>query len=200
MIAIVHAVFCSSKRRLYRCFHVNIERLKAWWMHWEAIWICWNWVHLGNFNLFISIFTFGHLKCCQTHCQQIRLRTGGMKGWQGPCLSMRESREVSLATRAAGTSPANSHQPASSHWRNFSGNTYLMQYLPTVGLTSSKGWEGQGSKFAIKATEKICYDGKAKADGEWGWFIGTWQGKPLWPRRQICWKDHWMHWLEINLA
>ena len=38
-----------------------------------------------------------------------------------------------------------------------------MQYLPTVGLTSNKGWEGQGSKyFASEATEKIFYDGKAK--------------------------------------
>ena len=44
-----------------------------------------------------------------------------------------------------------------------------MQYLPTVGLTSSKGWEGQGSKyFASEATEKICYDGKAKVGGERG--------------------------------
>ena len=41
----------------------------------------------------------------------------------GSCTCMRHSREVSIATMWARTSPASSHQPAPSHWRNFSGNT-----------------------------------------------------------------------------
>ena len=41
---------------------------------------------------------------------------------------------------------ASGHQPATSHWRNFSGDTYLTQHLP--GSDFQQGCDGQGSKFA----------------------------------------------------
>ena len=70
----------------------------------------------------------------------------------GPSASMRHSREVSMATLWAGTSPACGHQPAPSYWRNFSGNTYLTPYLP--GTDFQQGREGQGSKFASETLYK----------------------------------------------
>ena len=70
-------------------------------------------------------------------------------GW-GPFASMEHSREVSMATLSVGTSPSSSHQPALSHWRNLSGNTYLTPYLP--GSDFQRGWKGQGStKLASEA-------------------------------------------------
>ena len=89
---------------------------------------------------------------------------------------MRHSREVSMATLLVGPPPATGHQPALSHLRNLSGNTYLTQYLP--GCDFQRGWEGKGSKLASEVMEKIYYDAKSKADGEWGWFVRTWRGKP----------------------
>ena len=75
------------------------------------------------------------------------LQTGAKKGWWGPCTSMRCSREVSMKTLCAGTSPASCHHPAPSHWRNVSGNTYLTQYL--TGSDFQQGWEGQDNKFSL---------------------------------------------------
>ena len=92
------------------------------------------------------------------------LGTGPKKGWWEPCASMRHSKGVSMATLSVGTSPSSSHQPALSHWRNFSGNTYLTQYLP--GSDFQQGWKEQGStKFASEAMQKNRCDGKAKAYG-----------------------------------
>ena len=39
------------------------------------------------------------------------------------------------------------------------------KYLPNIMSNFQQRWEGQGSKFAREATEKIHNDGKAKADG-----------------------------------
>ena len=60
------------------------------------------------------------------------------------------SREVSLVTLWAGTSPASSHPLALSHWRNFSGTTYL-KHSTLPGSAFQRGWEGQGSKLASEA-------------------------------------------------
>ena len=45
----------------------------------------------------------------------------------------------SMATFWAGTSHGSGHQPALSHRRNFSGETYLTQYLPWT--TFCEGWQ-----------------------------------------------------------
>ena len=66
----------------------------------------------------------------------------------GSHASMRHSREVSIVTLWAGASPACGHQPAPSHWRNFSGNTYLTPHLPVTDF--QQGREGQGSKLLAK--------------------------------------------------
>ena len=66
----------------------------------------------------------------------------------GPRASMRHSREVSMPTLWAGTRAAWGRQPAPSHWRNFSGNTYLIPYLPETDF--QLGREGQGSKLLAK--------------------------------------------------
>ena len=47
----------------------------------------------------------------------------------------------SMATLGVGTSPASGHQPAPSHWRNFSGGTFLTWYSYCKPL-SCEGWEG----------------------------------------------------------
>ena len=47
------------------------------------------------------------------------------------------------------------------------------QYLPGSGFQPE--WKGQDSKFASEAMEKICCDGKVKADGEQGCLVSSWQ-------------------------
>ena len=53
-----------------------------------------------------------------------------------------------MATLGVGTSSASGHQTAPSHYRNFSEETYLTQYLPWV--ESYEGWEGLSIKLKKK--------------------------------------------------
>ena len=69
-----------------------------------------------------------------------------------------------MATLLVGKTLSIDGQSAWLHLRNFSGNTYLTQYLP--GSDFQRGWEGKGSKLAREVMEKIHSDVKAKADGE----------------------------------
>jgi len=49
----------------------------------------------------------------------------------------------SMATLWVGTSPASGHQPAPSHGRNLSGETYLTQIIPTMKhFLWGMGWAG----------------------------------------------------------
>ena len=74
------------------------------------------------------------------------LGTGAKEGWWG-CPCKYEAQQGGFhGNPVSETSPACGHQTAPSHWRNFSGNTYLTQYLP--GTDFQHGREGQGSKFA----------------------------------------------------
>ena len=127
----------------------------------------------------------------------------------------------SMATLWAGTSPASGHQPAPSHWRNFSGN--LPYPMPTLNHFLW-GWEGGwgqnwqnrrpkqrsttlnwGSKLQIwwpssdPSKVVICTDQRSRQ-------LQLWRlepkargeanpcGHPTYPG------DRWMHWLEINFA
>jgi len=73
------------------------------------------------------------------------LGTDAIKGWEG-ALEYTSQWGVSMATLWAGTSLARYHQPAPSHWRNLSGETYQTLYLPQI--TSYEGWEGLGAELA----------------------------------------------------
>ena len=52
-----------------------------------------------------------------------------LKVGRGPD-AIQHSREVSMATLWAGTTPTSGLQLAPTHWKEFSGNTYLTWYLP----------------------------------------------------------------------
>ena len=76
------------------------------------------------------------------------LGTGALKVGQEPeCL--RDSKEVSMATLQAGTTPECSRQLALSHWKNSVENTHLTPYL-SMHRREGMGWEQESAKISSK--------------------------------------------------
>ena len=63
-----------------------------------------------------------------------------------------------LATLLAETSPASNHESALSHWRNFSGESFLTRYLNTINqYYSNEGWEGLGAEVTKEAIKAVIH-------------------------------------------
>ena len=68
----------------------------------------------------------------------------------------RQSREVSMATQRAGTTPASSHQRALSHWQRQWKPTYLIPYLPKPQPAKRVG--GVGARFHSASPSELRQD------------------------------------------
>ena len=71
------------------------------------------------------------------------LGTGALKVGREP-ERLRHSKEVSMATLRAGTTPSCSRQLAPSHWRNSVENSHPTLYLP-MHRRGGTGWEPESA-------------------------------------------------------
>ena len=150
------------------------------------------------------------------------LGAGAIQGWWGPCANTRHSREVPWQPcEREPASPASGHQPAPSHWRNFSGN--LPNPIPTTNHFL-RGWDGGwGQNWQNRQPKQqsttlnwasklqvwwpssdpfkvvICKDQRSRQLQLWRLGPKAHDEASPCATPQIP-GDLWMHWLEINFA